>query len=114
MIGDGPERSRAEWLAVHKGTHNDVIRSFRGFSPGEVPPGFSHWAGHDDRSCGRSAPTGTWRIAVTAGPRAPVAGQADQKPDGLARSRARRPTRRPLPDDLESPPMGFTGRRAPE
>jgi L-malate glycosyltransferase len=25
MIGDGPDRSRAEWLAVQKGIHNDVI-----------------------------------------------------------------------------------------
>jgi N-acetyl-alpha-D-glucosaminyl L-malate synthase BshA len=25
MIGDGPERSRAEWLAVQKGIHRDVI-----------------------------------------------------------------------------------------
>jgi L-malate glycosyltransferase len=25
MIGDGPERSRAEWLAVQKGIHKDVI-----------------------------------------------------------------------------------------
>src|SRR5207248_8618353 len=25
MIGDGPDRSRAEWLAVQKGSHNDVI-----------------------------------------------------------------------------------------
>src|SRR6202011_5368985 len=25
MIGDGPARSRAEWLAVQKGIHNDVI-----------------------------------------------------------------------------------------
>jgi N-acetyl-alpha-D-glucosaminyl L-malate synthase BshA len=27
MIGDGPDRSRAEWLAVQKGIHNDVIFS---------------------------------------------------------------------------------------
>src|SRR5277367_5774428 len=25
MIGDGPDRSRAEWLAVQKGIHNDVL-----------------------------------------------------------------------------------------
>jgi N-acetyl-alpha-D-glucosaminyl L-malate synthase BshA len=25
MIGDGPDRSRAEWLAVQKGIHNDVV-----------------------------------------------------------------------------------------
>jgi L-malate glycosyltransferase len=25
MMGDGPDRSRAEWLAVQKGIHNDVI-----------------------------------------------------------------------------------------
>ena len=25
LIGDGPDRSRAEWLAVQKGIHNDVI-----------------------------------------------------------------------------------------
>lgn len=25
LIGDGPERSRAEWLAVQKGLHNDVL-----------------------------------------------------------------------------------------
>lgn len=25
LIGDGPERSRAEWLAVQKGIHNDVV-----------------------------------------------------------------------------------------
>jgi N-acetyl-alpha-D-glucosaminyl L-malate synthase BshA len=25
MIGDGPDRSRAEWLAVQKGIHDDVI-----------------------------------------------------------------------------------------
>ncbi len=25
LIGDGPERSRAEWLAVQKGIHNDVL-----------------------------------------------------------------------------------------
>ena len=25
MIGDGPDRSRAEWLAVQKGIHNDVF-----------------------------------------------------------------------------------------
>ena len=25
LIGDGPDRSRAEWLAVHKGIHNDVL-----------------------------------------------------------------------------------------
>ncbi len=24
LIGDGPERSRAEWLAVNKGIHNKV------------------------------------------------------------------------------------------
>src|SRR6202171_2755579 len=28
LIGDGPDRSRAEWLAVQKGIHNDVL--FRG------------------------------------------------------------------------------------
>ena len=25
LIGDGPDRSRAEWLAVQKGIHNDVL-----------------------------------------------------------------------------------------
>ena len=40
MIGDGPDRSRAEWLAVQKGIHDDVL-----------------FMGKQDRS------TKSWRVA---------------------------------------------------